>query len=663
MRACKFTLFFCILSFIFMSFALPCSSLADTLDNWTLSDSGTNRNLYGVTYGDGLFVAVGGSDSTAAILTSDNGVTWTRQISGLTGILYAVTYGNGIFVAVGRDFDNRVGTILTSDDNGVTWTSRISGTDITLYGVVYNNGRFIAVGGGGTILTSDDDGVTWVPQTSEISNTLYGVTYGNGNFVAVGSGGAILTSDDNGVTWRSRTSGTSSNLRGVTFGNNIFVAVGLAGTILSSSDDGETWSVENSGTTIALMGVANCNNTFVTAGSLGAIVTSSGDGTWTPRVSVTSQILWGATYGSGMFITVGSYGMIPRANIGTIAINSGAAYTNSTSATLTLSCDDGTTGGCKQMQFSNDNITWSPPEGYTTSKSPWILTSGGGTKTVYVAFQDSADNWSVAFYDTIVYETSPPTVSATPGGGTYYSVQSVTLTCSDGSGSGCDKIYYTTDGSIPNTGSPVYSSPISMQGNTTLRFFATDRAGNQSSTVTETYTIIIYPPLTVSTPSLPSGTLGISYSQSLLASGGLPPYSWSLLSGSPPNGLSLGSSGGISGTPTAYGTFSFTVRVTDAFSSTATKALSINIQTYPVRISGPAYFNVIQSGYNAAADNEVVQIQALTFSENLNLNRSITVTLKGGYDYNYTANASNTALLGTLTITQGTVVIEGINIQ
>jgi hypothetical protein len=63
-----------------------------------------------------------------------------------------------------------------------------------------------------------------------------------------------------------------------------------------------------------------------------------------------------------------------------------------------------------------------------------------------------------------------------------------------------------------------------------------------------------------------------------VASGGTTPYSWSILSGSLPTGLSL-SSGSISGTPTAAGAFSFTVKVADSSSTqqTNTKALSITI--------------------------------------------------------------------------------------
>ena len=66
----------------------------------------------------------------------------------------------------------------------------------------------------------------------------------------------------------------------------------------------------------------------------------------------------------------------------------------------------------------------------------------------------------------------------------------------------------------------------------------------------------------------------------LVANGGTLPYTWSLAGGTLPTGLTLSSSGVISGTPTAAGTFSFTVRVTDGGNpvQTVTKALSIIIR-------------------------------------------------------------------------------------
>jgi photosystem II stability/assembly factor-like uncharacterized protein len=75
-------------------------------------------------------------------------VTWTQQTSPTSNSLYGVTYGNNIFVAVGSS-----GTILTSPD-GVTWTQQTSGTSRRLNGVTYGNNIFVAVGDISTILTS-----------------------------------------------------------------------------------------------------------------------------------------------------------------------------------------------------------------------------------------------------------------------------------------------------------------------------------------------------------------------------------------------------------------------------------------------------------------------------------------------------------------------------
>jgi hypothetical protein len=96
-------------------------------------------------------------------------------------------------------------------------------------------------------------------------------------------------------------------------------------------------------------------------------------------------------------------------------------------------------------------------------------------------------------------------------------------------------------------------------------------------------TIVINLPtvLTVLSNSLPQGEIGIAYSQSLLATAGTQPYTWSLGGGSLPPGIGIGATGVVSGTPTTAGTYNFTAKVTDSatpVTHTATANLSIVTQ-------------------------------------------------------------------------------------
>src|SRR5208283_1990034 len=73
------------------------------------------------------------------------------------------------------------------------------------------------------------------------------------------------------------------------------------------------------------------------------------------------------------------------------------------------------------------------------------------------------------------------------------------------------------------------------------------------------------------------GTVGIPYSQTLQASNGKPPYSWAMIAGALPNGLSLSSSGTLAGTPTLAGSFAFTGQVTDTSGASVSAAFSVTI--------------------------------------------------------------------------------------
>jgi len=132
----------------------------------------------------------------------------------------------------------------------------------------------------------------------------------------------------------------------------------------------------------------------------------------------------------------------------------------------------------------------------------------------------------------------------------------------------------------------------------------------QKATMALTIAVAAAPPatptLSINTNSLAGATVNSPYSASLSASGGTSPYTWTISAGQLPTGLSLNSSGSISGTPSASGTFSFTVQAADSSSTVqkATRAFSIAVSAAaaaPLVITTSSLpSGTVSSGYNAS---------------------------------------------------------------
>jgi uncharacterized protein (TIGR03437 family) len=121
----------------------------------------------------------------------------------------------------------------------------------------------------------------------------------------------------------------------------------------------------------------------------------------------------------------------------------------------------------------------------------------------------------------------------------------------------------------------------------------------------QAFTIAVAPapqPVTITTPAtLPGGTSGAVYLLTLSAAGGVPPYTWSLISGALPPGVQWNASGVLSGTPSASGSYSFTLQVTDSAASPARQTFSLSIAAAPVLadtplLSAASYGPAIASG-------------------------------------------------------------------
>jgi outer membrane autotransporter protein len=118
--------------------------------------------------------------------------------------------------------------------------------------------------------------------------------------------------------------------------------------------------------------------------------------------------------------------------------------------------------------------------------------------------------------------------------------------------------------------------------------------------IDQSYTIVVATPsIVIDPPSLPNGTAAVAYIGGFSATGGTAPYSFSLLSGAFPVGMSLNSSGALTGTPQSDGNFSITVRASDSNGQTASKVYTFSIAPATVVIS-PATLpdGVVGTAYN-----------------------------------------------------------------
>jgi putative Ig domain-containing protein/parallel beta helix pectate lyase-like protein len=179
-------------------------------------------------------------------------------------------------------------------------------------------------------------------------------------------------------------------------------------------------------------------------------------------------------------------------------------------------------------------------------------------------------------------------------------------------------------------------------------------------------------PVVISTTTLPSGTVGSTYSSTLAATGGVSPYTWS--ASGLPAGLSISASGTISGTPTTMGTQMSSLTVKDASGTTASSSLSLTIgsaglppkpsTTLSLLHFGNAGFggddtSVFQTAINyTAANSETLEIPAGSYNVSplflptnsyLIVDANVTVTANSGFgtsDHLLNANAQNITIAG-----------------
>jgi hypothetical protein len=184
-------------------------------------------------------------------------------------------------------------------------------------------------------------------------------------------------------------------------------------------------------------------------------------------------------------------------------------------------------------------------------------------------------------------------------GSTLTTASASSVTVINNGGSACNKAFWQIGSSATLgtgtsfTGDILALSSITLTtgANTNGRALARNGAVTLDGNNVNTCGVSVCPIITVNPATLPDGAVGAAYSQTVSASGGTSPYVFSLSSGTLPSGLSLnGSTGAITGTPTAAGTFTFTITATDASGCSGSRLYSMTIASTgcPVITLSPA---------------------------------------------------------------------------
>jgi hypothetical protein len=490
-------------------------------------DAGTAHN-FTVTARDETNAVVAGYTGTVTFSSSDAGATLPANFTFQAGDNGSHTFSATLFDTTGQQTITATDTVtgITGSQGSIN-VHAASDTTPPVVTVTFNpngsNGWFTTSPATGTVSASDAS--TGGSNISAINCTVDSVATPLTGLTGIGTqsaSGSLAVSGDGTHSVSCTATDSATNTSFPQTASVKIDTVVPSGTIDINS--GATYTSSTS-VTLALTcsdGTSLCaqmafSDDGTTFGAYAAFAAStpytlpSGDGPKTVYVKFKDN----AGNESGNF----SHGITldTAAPTGTISINSGDAATNSTSVTLTLTCND-TGSGCDLMQFSNDGSSYSVLEAYAASKA-WTLTAGDGTKTVYVKFKDKAGNLSGAFTDDILLDTVPPvtTITLTPaspdgGDGWYISSVHVAVAATDTGGSGVAETRCVLDpASAPASFDdlPASCSYTNTSGGADVtsdghhHFYAAskDNAGNEETLKTETFKIDKTAPTTIATPT------------------------------------------------------------------------------------------------------------------------------------------------------------------
>ena len=469
--------------------------------------------------------------------------------------------------------------------------------------------------------------------------------------------------------------GTNSNTASDDF---TYIAVAISPSSLSAATVGSVYSQ-----TIGASGGTAPYTYAVTAGALPSGLTLASDGTLsgTPTAGGMFNFTVTATdssSGAGPYSASQAYSL--TVNTPTIAVSPTTlpAATTGSSYSQTISASGGTAAYTYAVTSGALPSGLSIASDGTLSGTP----TAGGTYNFTVTATDSSTGTgpytgSRAYSLTVNAPTVTvaPTTLSTGTTGSSYS-QSVSA-----SGGTAPYSYAITAGVHPAgltlASDGMLSGTPTAGGVYTFTVTATDSStGTGPYTGSRAYSLTINAPtVSISPTTLPGATDGASYSQSVSASGGTGPYSYAVTTGALPSGLSLASDGTISGVPTVYGSFNFTVTATDSSTGTGpftgSRAYALTVAPQPIPTVAPVSATVAYGSSNNAvtlsitgsASSVAVGTQASHGTATAS-GTSISYTPQAGYagpdSFTYTATSSggtSTSAIVTITVTAPTLAL------
>lgn len=231
------------------------------------------------------------------------------------------------------------------------------------------------------------------------------------------------------------------------------------------------------------------------------------------------------------------------------------------------------------------SITATTVNSATVSGTPSAAGSFGLTAT---ATDSSTGNGPFTVSQGFTLSVSAPTLTLTPAAGTLSATYGTAFSQTYVAGGGTAPYNYAISagalpaglGLDPVTG--VLSGTPTATGLYTFSVRARDSSTGTGAPFARTQNYVMQvaaPTIVVSPTSFAAGQVGAAYSATATATGGIAPYTFAIPPGSVPPGLTLSSSGTLSGTPTAGGSFNFTVIATDAHGQTGTRAHAFTVST------------------------------------------------------------------------------------